>query len=458
MTAVTRHVALLCLVASLIPSLAVPQDGRRRAVHHTALDNGLEVVVVENHAVPLATALVAVRAGAFTQASGEAGLAHLHEHVIFRSFKNSPSAFAQEVAALNGMYNGSTAEEFMTFYVVVPSENLDKAVGLLGELVPRARLGPLDLNDERPVVLDELARDQSDPEQVLERRVGQALWGDVWHRRDVIGDSVSLEHVTLDGLKESLATFYIPNNAALIVTGDVSSAEVVAAAERYFGEWARGTDPFGGPEPAPFEPRENHRITVLPAPVSDVSIVVAVPGPGVRTDSADTYAADALLATLNDPTSPFQERLVAGGLFQELHAEYHALSDVGWIAFAGKTGPDQARQAAGALIAALDQPALLLAMSDEDLTVTHKLQALQSALALEETATLAPSLARWWATGGIEYYITYEERLNRQSPDDLRRFAERFILDRSRTIGLLGPPEVIEGVAAYVRQITQGTP
>ena len=458
MTARCCPVALLCLVTVLLPSAAASQDARRRAVHHTVLENGLEVVVVENHAVPLATALVAVRTGAFTQAPGEAGLAHLHEHVIFRAFKNSPSAFAQEVAALNGMYNGSTAEEFMTFFVVVPSENLDKAVGLLGELIPRARLGPLDLTDERPVVLDELAREQSDPDAALERRVGQALWDDAWHRRDVIGDSVSLESVTLDRLKETLATYYVPNNTALIVTGDVSSAEVFAAAERYFGKWTRGTDPFAGPAPVPFEPLGNHRITLLAEPVSDVSIVVAVPGPGVRADTADTYAADALLATLNDPTSPFQERLVTSGLFQRLDAQYHALSDVGWITFSGKTTPERARQAAGALIDALDQPAVLLAMAEEDLAVTHKQQALQSALALEATATLAPSLAHWWATGGIDYYLTYEERLSGQSPEDMRRLAERFILNRPRAIGLLGPPEVIEGVAAYVRQITLGTP
>ncbi len=458
MNALSSRIVSLFLAAALASSVAAQQDARQRAVQHTVLDNGLQVLVVENHAVALATALVAVRNGAFTQEPREAGLAHLYEHVIFRAFKNSPSAFAQEVAAINGTYNGSTAEEVATYYVIAPSENVDKAMSLLGELLPRARFVSIDLEEERPVVLDELAREQSDPERVLYRRVGQELWGDAWHRRDVIGDSASLANITLDRVKETFERYYVPNNSALVVTGDVSSAEVLAAAERYFGEWPRGPDPFSGSTAAPFEPLSGHRLVALPESVQDFSIVVEFLGPSVRTDTADTYAADALVAVLNEPTSRFQQRLVASGMFQYLDARYRTLNDVGHITFSGKTTPERARGAVDALIAALDQPTVLLAISDEDLAIGRKRQALGSALALEQTATLAPNLGYWWATAGIDYYLSYHERLNQQTRNDLRRFAERYLMKQPRAIGLLGPSYTVERVATWLQRIAPAAP
>jgi len=458
MTASPSRTVPLLLALALAPHVAAQEGARRHAVHRSVLENGLEVLVVENHAVALATALVAVRNGAFTQERGQAGLAHLQEHVIFRGFGGSPSAFGQDVAALDGMHNGSTAEEVMTFYVVVPSENIDKAIRLLGELLPNAKVGPVDLTDERPVVLDELAREESDPERVLLRQVGQELWGDAWYRRDVIGDSVSLEGITVEQLKETFSRYYVPNNSALVVTGDVFPAEVEAAAERYFGEWRRGPDPFEGPPPAPFASLDGPRLTTLSEPVPDCSITIEYLGPSGRADTADTYAMDALIAILNNPTSRFQGQLVASGPFQQLYATFRTLHDVGQITFSGKVPPELARQAASDLMSALDQPETLLAISEDDLAIARRQEELTNALALEETATLAPSLAYWWATAGIEYYLGYQDRLDQQTAADLRRVAERYLVNQPRVVGLLGPTDVITTITNYLRRITPALP
>jgi len=450
------RIAFLLLVLVLTAPTAAQQHALRRTVQHSVLENGLDVVVVENHAVALATVLVAVRNGAFAQAAGEAGLAHLQEHVLFRGFDGSPSAFGQDVASLDGMHNGSTAEEVMTFYVIVPSENTEKAIRLLAELIPKARVGPLDLTDERPVVLDELARDEADPERRLQRRVGQELWGEAWHRKDVIGDTVSLERVTVDRLKDAFARYYVPNNSALVVTGDVSPSDVAAAAERYFGGWTRGPDPFAGLEPAPVSSLTGPRLVTLSEPVPDVSIIVEYPGPSVRADTADTYAVDALVEILNDPTSRFQKQLVATGPFEYLYASFRTLREGGPITIAGKASPERGRQAVSDLLSALEQQEMLLGIPEEDLAIARRQKELSAALALEETATLAPSLAYWWATAGVESYLGYRDRLDQQTPEDLQRVAERYVIGRPRVVGLLGPPEAIETIAAYLQRIIPG--
>lgn len=449
-----RSVALaLVLAATTAPPAVAQEASRRLAVRDTALDNGLHVVVMERHTVALATVLIGIRSGAATQQPGEAGLAHLYEHVLFRSFRSDPSSFGWEVAALNGSYNGSTAEEVVTYYIIVPSENTDRAISLMGELLPRARFYDHDLEEERPVVLDEIARDQSDPERVLDRQVSRALWGDAWHRRDIGGDSLSLESITLDQLRDTFARYYVPNNAVLVVTGDVSVADVFAAAQRHFGEWPAAAEPFAGPPPVPFTPLGAQEIVTLSRPVQDVLITFRYQGPSVRTDTTDTYAMDALLEILNDPTSPFQQQLVANGPFLQLDVSYRVLNDVGEIAFTGRTDQRRARLAVVALVGALDGPPLQATITEESLAIARKRRALDRALAREETPTLAPSLAYWWATAGIGYYRTYADRLSRQTTEDLVRVAERYIARQPRAVGLLGPGTSVEGPAARLRQM-----
>src|SRR5439155_352104 len=282
-------------------------------ISRTTLDNGLEVVVAENPAVPLATVLVAVRNGAFTQDSDEAGLAHLYEHLLFHSFRRDPSAFGYEVSRLSGRYNGTTNHEVVTYFVVVPSKHVEGGIKLLGRLLEDAHFSSGDLKDERPVVLDELQRDESDPEGLLERQVDRALWGESWPRKDVGGDSVSLRGITPEQLQQTYARYYVPNNAALIVTGDVTPDRVLAAARHHFGEWKRGADPFAERPIPPVTPRAGSAAILLGKDVLDVTILVALQGPSVRTDPAATYAADALFEVFNDPGSPFQRRLVDAG-------------------------------------------------------------------------------------------------------------------------------------------------
>src|SRR5260221_2286098 len=159
----------LCVSAALQSSLD-------SVVRRKTLPNGLEVIVVRNSAVPLATALVAVHNGAFTQDSGEAGLAHLYEHLLFHSFRDKPEAFDIEATKLKGASNGGTSEEVVDYYVMVPSENVVRAIGLLADLVMKARFSNGDLKAERKVVLDEQQRRLSDPEGDLEQQVQRTLW------------------------------------------------------------------------------------------------------------------------------------------------------------------------------------------------------------------------------------------------------------------------------------------
>ncbi|HKE91105.1 MAG TPA: pitrilysin family protein [Gemmatimonadales bacterium] len=420
------------------------------SVQRTTLDNGLQVIVAENHSVPIVTVLVAVHNGAMTQDPGDQGLAHLYEHLLFRSYKGDPDAFAIEASDLDAEWQGTTGEEVVTYYLAVPSKNAIKGVALLGRLVQKARFNARDLKDERPVVLDELRRDESDPEQALERQASRMLWGTSWSRKDAVGDSASLRGIALARLQEAYGRYYVPNNAALIVTGDVSAAAVFAAAREQFGPWAKAADPFVEPLP-PIAPMTTSSALLMGKPVTHATVLVKLRGPSAAEDTIAPYAIDMLCDVLNERGSAFQQHLAGSGLFQSVSCGYETLAHVGPITFHGQTTPERAPSALIALLRELDQLSALNGVADEDIAIARKRQRVSSALAVESSYALAPLLARWWAVGGTEAYERYDDRVTAQRLIDLKDVAALFVSTQPRIIAVLAPPEVIPNLQLALR-------
>jgi zinc protease len=441
----------LSLPAFVTPARA-QQSPLARLIHQTRLENGLDVIVAENHAVPLATVLVAVRNGAFTQEPDERGLAHLYEHILFRSYKGDPNAFSRAGGRLNAASNGFTSGEVVSYFLMVPSQNVDGAIDLMAGLFQDARFSNQDLKEERPVVLNELQRHASDPEDRLGRQVAQALWGSSWSRKDASGDSVTLAGITLDHLKATYSRYYIPNNAALIVTGDVSSERVFQKAREQFRGWKRGPDPFVDRSIPPIAPRAANGAVMLAHDVRDVTIRIALQGPSVGQDTAATYAADALFDLLNDPASAFQQRLVTDGPFESVTGAYYTLSHTGPIEIVGKTSVERAQDALVRLLNELETLDVLEGVTEEDLAIAKKHREVELALTRERIAGLAPAIAGWWSSAGLDYYLAYGPRLATQTIEDLRRFAGTYVVGRPQVIGVLAPPETADRLATWLRQ------
>jgi zinc protease len=452
-----RALSVAGTVALFTASAYTQESPLARFIHKTTLDNGLEVIVVENHAVPLATVLVAVRNGAFTQDSAEQGLAHLYEHLLFRSFPGRRDEFGLEVTRLNGRFNGGTSQEVVYYYVMVPSKNVERGLKLVAKLVREARFSNGDLKDERPVVLDELERGESDPEHELSRHVERMLWGASWSRKDVGGDSTSLAGITLDRLKQTYARYYVPNNAALIVTGDVLSERVFEQAGKEFRDWNRGADPFADRPIPPIAPRTATRVVLFGHDVPDVTIRIALQGPSVGHDTSATYAADVLFDVLNDPASAFQHRLVDDGPFQSVQGHYLTQDHTGPIEFVGRTTAIRAEDAVNALTGELDGLDALQGIDDDDLAMAKKHREVSMALTIEHTSMLAPELAHWWASAGLDYYLSYHSRMAAQTVEDLRRFARAYIAERPQVIGVLAPPDVTARLAAWLRPVVKAS-
>ncbi len=171
-----------------------------KSIRRKVLDNGLELIVVENHGVPLATIEVNVKNGSFTQTASMVGLAHMYEHMFFRANArdSEADAFADRAADLGAVFNGTTTEERVNYYITLPSDSLAAGLQAIAAALRTPLFLPDELAREKEVVLGEYDRQEASPVFRLSTEMGQKLWTDSWDRKNVIGDRSVVRAVTPD--------------------------------------------------------------------------------------------------------------------------------------------------------------------------------------------------------------------------------------------------------------------
>jgi zinc protease len=407
--------------------------------------------------VPLATVEVDVRNGSMTQTPEYAGLAHMFEHMMFKANTQYPQVdeYAQRIGGLGATYNASTLEEQVYYYATVPSDSLAPAMNVLAA----AFLGPLfkeeELAREKQVVIGEFDRQESNPFFSLQREMGKKLWGDQWSRKNLIGERSVILGVTPEKMRTIQREYYVPNNSALIVTGDVQPDKVFALAQQAFGGWQRGPDPFQTDPIPEITPLTESQGVIIEQPVSTVAVLMQWQGPSVVKDPQSTYAADVFSDVMNQDGSGFQRRLVDSGLWHSVLVNYYTLNHTGPITISGETTPDKLRPALAALeaeIAKFDQPGYF---SAEELEPVKQQRIVGTALGLERSSGFAHELGFWWCVSNLDYYLGYVDNMARQTPGDLRAYVKKYIVGKPHVSGLLIAPEARQQLGITVDELVR---
>lgn len=413
-----------------------------QSIHRRVLDNGLEVIVLENHGVPLATVEIDVKNGSFTQTPATEGLAHMYEHMFFQANATYPEGqlFAERANELGAVYNGTTEEERVNYYVTLPSDQLSGGVHFMAA----ALRGPLfkseELAREKEVVLGEYDRQEASPAFTLTREMGQKLWPGNWSRKNVIGDRTVVRNVTPEQMRAIQQAYYVPNNAALLITGDVTPAAAFAVADSAFGDWARAPDPFAANPIPPIPPLAHNEAVISEADVGAVTVLVQWQGPSVRADPDATYAADVFSDTMNEPGSRFQRALVDSGLWQGVLVNYYTLDHVGPITISGQTTADKLRPALAALDREITRFDSASAVTPEQLAEVKTSREVSSAFGRERTTTYTHTIGFWWSVASLEYYMGYVDHMATRTTADLQGYARKYIVGKPHVTGVLISP------------------
>jgi zinc protease len=440
---VARAAAFTLLLA--LPSLLAGQRAElERHIKRSTLPNGLEVIVVENHGVPLVTIEADVKNGSFTQGPEYEGLSHLYEHMFFKAntaYPN-PDDFVARASELGAQFNGTTSEERVNYYLTVPADSIQGGMNFLGAALMTPLFRKDELEREREVVIGEYDRNESSPFFQFNTSMSKALWTTAWSRKNPLGERVVIQTTTPEKMRAIEQRYYIPNNTAIIITGDVTPDKAFALARSTFGNWQAGPDPSKTDPIPPIPPLARDTALIVEQSIGSVFVMLQWQGPSATRDPAATYAADVFSDVLNQPGSRFQRRLVDSGLFQSIGFNYYTLNQVGPISVFGQTSPQRLREALTALqdeLKKVDDPGYFSAV---ELNATKRHRIIGTELGLERASGFAQQLGFWWAVTGLDYFFGYVDTMAKQTPADLQAYANKYIIGKPHVVGVLLSPEV----------------
>lgn len=303
-----RHKYLLSvLLAAGLSSAALANP------YETTLKNGLRVIVKEDRRAPTAVQMVWYRIGSMDEVDGQSGVAHVLEHMMFKGTPSvGPGEFNKRVAAAGGKDNAFTSRDYTAYFQQIPKEKLEDVIQLEADRMRHLNVDAKEFEQEIKVVMEERRmRTDDNPQSKLFEQMNAVAFQAHPYRRPIIGWMNDLETMTAADAKAWYDTWYVPNNAYVVITGDVDHQAVFALAEKYYG-------PLEG-RPLPIrrqqiEPKQEgtRRITVK-APAELPVLIMGYKAPILRDveRDSDPYALEMLSAILDGhDAARFNKKLV----------------------------------------------------------------------------------------------------------------------------------------------------
>jgi zinc protease len=431
------------IAAALVFCFSGEASSQAHNIFYTQLKNGLDVIAIENPIVPLATVEIDVHNGAFTETPEYDGLSHLYEHMFFKANEKIPSQerFLERTRELGMMWNGTTSEERVNYFFTLPKDNLAQGLEFMEAAIRTPLFKNEELIKERPVVTGEYDRAESNPLYPLAVALNKKLWYKYYSHKNVLGDRNIILTADSNKMKTIQRRYYIPNNSCLLVSGDVKHEEVFAMAEKVFGSWPRGEDPFLKHPSPEHPPLEKSEVFVIEKPVRAVTIQIAMHGPSVRKNPKATYAADVLSYILNQRNSKFYKNLVESGLLTSVGFNYYTLDKTGPISIFGQTSAAKCDTAVKAIFEEIKK------LTEPDYYTDEQLQAAKNQLEINEIysqerpSNFAHTVGFWWAVAGLDYYLSYVDRLREVTRGDIDQYVRTFIQGKPYVLGILVSPD-----------------
>ena len=291
--------------------------------HEYTLDNGLKVIIKEDHRAPVVISQVWYRVGATDEPEHLGGISHLLEHMMFKGTKNVSAAdFERLIAKFGGSNNAFTSYDYTAYYEVFPANRLGLALELEADRMTNLQLNEADFVAERQVVMEERRqRTDDNPNARAYEQFSKLAYPNSPRGESVIGPMDEIAAISLDDLKQWYQTWYAPNNATLVIVGDVNPEQALAQVKQYFGDKQ--------PQTLPTRPSVrqtgfrglNETTTNLPVQVPSLLMAYNLPTLTTATDPKTAYS----LSLLSD--------VLDGGLSARL--EKHLVRDKQLLASVG---------------------------------------------------------------------------------------------------------------------------
>lgn len=410
------------------------------------LPNGLEVVVIENHKVPLATIEIAVKNGAYTEGPEYSGLSHMFEHMFFKANKDYPTQelLLKRIQELGAIFNGTTDVEKVNYYFTFNKDSLNGGLKFLNSCIRFPVYRTEDMQKERLVVDGEFQRAESDPNFLLEYETWKYLWGDQITRKNAIGIHEVINSATPEKMMTIKDKYYYPNNSLLTICGDVRHEQAFKLAETIFGNWqSSGFDPHLKYPVPPFKPVAKSTAFIKETSLAQTPYMnFTWQGPSYLKDSAGTVAADVFSQVTALNSSKLRQALIDKGLAIGARLSYGTTRYTGEISMFVVPNPARLRECfeeVNKQIAMWSEPDYY---TDEQLADAKAILLRADSRAKEKPSSLPSQFSYQWCSTSIEYYTNLTQNYQKVTRADIKHYINTYITGKPMISGIILKPEV----------------
>ena len=410
------------------------------------LDNGLEVVVIENNKVPLATIEIAVKNGAYTEGPEYSGLSHLFEHMFFKANKDYPNdeKFQKRTQELGAVFNGTTNVERVNYYFTFDKDSLEAGLKFMNAAIRFPIYRAEDMKKERPVVDGEFQRAESDPGFQLWIECQKKLWGDLLTRKVAIGDHNIINTATPEKMMGIKDKYYFTNNSLLVICGSVQHDQAFALAKAVFGDWQRSDfDPLQKFPIPDFSPLKSTEFFVKESSIAKTPYCMYWwQGPDYRHDSAAMIAADVFSTILRLNSSKWQQALIDKGLATYANVTYQTCKYIGPINIFVVPNPNKLKECNDEVLRQIKMWSENDYFTDEQLEDAKQTIRRNDIRNNERPSTVPHQLTYSWCSTSLDYYTDYIGDCLKVSRQDIQQYISKYITGKPYVAGMIINPEM----------------
>ncbi|MDW8103843.1 MAG: pitrilysin family protein [Armatimonadota bacterium] len=431
MSCTVWFLVLWCGLLALSPARAgsLPPE----SIQLRTLPNGLRVLVREAREAPLVTIDLWVRAGSVRETPETNGVAHMIEHLLFRgTAKRGRGEVDRDIEDLGATLNATTSRDWMHLYTTVASQYWKQALEVVADAVQNSALRPDDVEREQMIILDELARAADDPIRDANQRLAELLFQKHPYRLPVAATRDAIIRIQREQVVEFYRKYYVPNNASLVIVGDVKEAEAFAMAEKLFGDWQRReiTDPEPEPEPPPDSPRHARFRVRRSAPV----VGIGFQAPPVK-EVKDVCACDVLLALLGRRDGLLTRLLVVEAkVATRVTTEFLTQRYPGLFSIVVELPEGGNPQQVEAMVVGALQQLAKTPVSEAELTRAKREILGEYLFGLETTEGQASTLGFYEMIDTYQFALDYEKNILAVTVEDVRRAVEKYLHPDRRVV------------------------
>jgi zinc protease len=436
--------AIFALVLAAAPCVAAETTTERD------LANGLRIIVKTDRRAPVAVVMVWYRVGSIDELNGTTGVAHVLEHMMFKGTATTPAgAYSRVVAAAGGRENAFTGNDFTGYFATLDKSKVDLILGLEADRMVNLALPPEEFAKEIRVVMEERRmRTEDEPRSlVYEQLIATALIAHPY-RNPIIGWMNDLESMRVEDVGEFYRRWYVPNNAILVVVGDVDPGEIFALAEKHFGPIPSRPLPVRKPQTEP--PQMGLKRLVVKAPAELPYVIMTFPVPVIRDPEKDwePYALEMLSAVLDGSEAARLRRSLIREekLASSANAAYDSVSRGPGMFFLYAT-PTAGRSANEVEQGLRREMARIISegVAEEELN-RAKAQAIAANVFQRDSMFYQARVIGTLETAGVSHKTIELQlrKLREITPEQVREVARKYFIDDALTIAYLDPQPVKE--------------